>query len=63
MQRRAHSNELNQKERARQEIERQVEAFLSKGGRISVVDARALSRPPLQVTAWRDYEETIGLLN
>ncbi|MEQ9465003.1 MAG: hypothetical protein RJQ10_15175 [Haliea sp.] len=63
MQHDTHSHDLNQKERARQEIDRQVEAFLNSGGRISVVDTRAQHQPSVQGYAWREYEEAIGLLN
>ncbi|MEQ8803889.1 hypothetical protein [Haliea sp.] len=63
MQRTSHSNELNQKERTRREIERQVEDFLNKGGRISVVDTRRQQFVALLGTAWRDYDEAVELLN
>lgn len=63
MQRHTHSNDLNQKERARQEIQRQVEAFLNRGGRISVVDTRVQQQRSVQGCAWREYEEAIGLVN
>ncbi len=63
MQRTSHSNELNQKERARREIERQVEDFLNKGGRISVVDTQRQQSAALLGTAWRDYDEAVELLN
>ncbi|MFO7552406.1 MAG: hypothetical protein R6W80_13435 [Haliea sp.] len=63
MQRTSHSNELNQKERARREIERQVEDFLNNGGRISVVDTQRQQSAALLGTAWRDYDEAVELLN
>lgn len=63
MQRASHSNDINQKERTRREIERQVEAFLNQGGRISVVDNQRQQSTALLGTAWRDYDEGIELLN
>lgn len=63
MQRISHSNEVNQKERARREIERQVEDFLNRGGRISVVDTRGQETAALLGTAWREYDEAMELLN
>jgi len=57
------SSDINQKERTRREIERQVEAFLSQGGRISVVDNQRQQSTALLGTAWRDYDEAIELLN
>lgn len=63
MQRNLTANELNQKERARREIERQVEDFLNKGGRISVVDTQRQQSTAMLGTAWRDYDEAVELLN
>ncbi|MDO8863070.1 hypothetical protein Q6D67_15285 [Haliea sp. E1-2-M8] len=64
MQRSSQTNHLSQKERARREIERQVEAFLTSGGRISVVDTYQLQQTAaLLGTAWREYDEGIELLN
>jgi hypothetical protein len=57
------ANQVNQKERARREIERQVEDFLNQGGRISVVDNQRQHSTALLGTAWRDYDEAIELLN
>lgn len=63
MQRSSHSIQVNQKERARREIERQVEAFLNKGGRISVVDNQRQQTAALLGVAWREYDEAIELIN
>lgn len=63
MQQVSHSKELNQKERTRREIERQVEDFLNQGGRIAVVDNQRQHSAALLGTAWRDYDEAIELLN
>ena len=63
MQQASQSSDINQKERTRREIERQVEAFLSQGGRISVVDNQRQQSTALLGTAWRDYDEAIELLN
>jgi hypothetical protein len=63
MQRDTTANQVNQKERTRREIERQVEAFLDKGGRISVVENQRQQSTALLGTAWRDYEEAVELLN
>jgi hypothetical protein len=63
MQQAGHSKDLNQKERTRREIERQVEAFLNQGGRIAVVDNQRQHSAALLGTAWRDYDEAIELLN
>lgn len=63
MQQVSHSKELNQKERTRREIERQVEDFLNQGGRIAVVDNQRQQSAALLGTAWRDYDEAIELLN
>jgi hypothetical protein len=57
------ANQVNQKERTRREIERQVEAFLNQGGRIAVVDNQRQQSAALLGTAWRDYDEAIELLN
>lgn len=63
MQQTSHTNQMNQKERARREIERQVEAFLNNGGRISVVDTRGQETTALLGTAWHEYDEAIQLIN
>lgn len=63
MQRQATADQLNQKERARREIERQVEAFLNKGGRISVVDNQRQQSAALLGVAWHEYDEAIELIN
>lgn len=63
MQRSSHTTQVNQKERARREIERQVEAFLNKGGRIAVVDNQRQQSKALLGIAWHDYDEAIELVN
>lgn len=63
MQRTSHNNQVNQKERARREIERQVAAFLNSGGRISVVDTQRQPAAAVLGTAWREYDEAIELIN
>ncbi|MFU8765341.1 MAG: hypothetical protein ACNA7T_12500 [Haliea sp.] len=63
MQRPSHSSDVSHKERTRREIERQVEAFLNQGGRISVVDNQRQQSTALLGTAWRDYDEAVELLN
>lgn len=63
MQRHATANQVNQKERARREIERQVEAFLNKGGRIAVVDNQRQQSTALLGIAWHEYDEAIELVN
>lgn len=63
MQRHATANQVNQKERTRREIERQVEAFLDKGGRISIVDNQRQQSTALLGVAWHEYDEAIELVN
>ncbi len=63
MQRQPSNDQINQKERARREIEHQVEAFLNNGGRISVVDTQRQQSAALFGTAWRDYDEAVELIN
>lgn len=59
----SHSRNLNQKERTRREIERQVEDFLNQGGRIAVVDSQRQQTAAVLGSAWRNDNEVIELIN
>ena len=55
--------ELNQKERARREINAQIDAFLRNGGKISVISITRRDPPTHYGTTWHGHEEPQNLIN